>query len=233
MRKRTNEELAEAMRYLLYDHEPETPEEIDAFLRSEGLDPEEIADYGRKLAERELAASPLNPRNRGLEKETGGIAMSDDLVPTATEALTKALRELAAVRRVERQAAEQHAKAQANLAATTEAQEVETTKGLLKEAQEASSLAAEAVRWWAIQLYEETDNKQPLPCVCIRVIKKAFYSKEEALAWCKINAPIFLTLDIDKFERAAFDGLPWAPVDITRSPQAIISADLSMYEETE
>lgn len=79
--KRTDEELAEAMRYLLYDHEPETPEEIDAFLRSEGLDPEEIADYGRKLAERELAVSPLNWRNRGPEREQAEKELLSQQVP--------------------------------------------------------------------------------------------------------------------------------------------------------
>ena len=40
----------EAMRYLLYEHEPETEEEIDAFLRSEGIDPEACAEKGRQLA---------------------------------------------------------------------------------------------------------------------------------------------------------------------------------------
>jgi predicted ATP-dependent serine protease len=42
----------EAMKHLLYDSEPETEEEIDAFLRSEGVDPEECAERGRELAAR-------------------------------------------------------------------------------------------------------------------------------------------------------------------------------------
>jgi hypothetical protein len=44
----------DAMRHLLYDSEPETEEEVDAFLRSEGIDPEAVAEKGRELAERIL-----------------------------------------------------------------------------------------------------------------------------------------------------------------------------------
>lgn len=42
----TEEQFVKAMEYLLYEHEPETPEEIDAFLRAEGLDPEAISQRG-------------------------------------------------------------------------------------------------------------------------------------------------------------------------------------------
>jgi hypothetical protein len=42
-KRRTDSEFVDAMRYLLYEHEPETEEEIDAFLRSEGIDPEAVA----------------------------------------------------------------------------------------------------------------------------------------------------------------------------------------------
>jgi len=53
-----------AMRYLLYDHEPETLEEVDAFLRSEGLDPGVIAADGKAFAQKALDAQ----RSR-MEKE--------------------------------------------------------------------------------------------------------------------------------------------------------------------
>ena len=53
----TNQEILDAINYLLYEHEPETPQEIDAYLRSEGLDPEVIADHGRLFASKALAAA--------------------------------------------------------------------------------------------------------------------------------------------------------------------------------
>lgn len=45
---------AEGLRHLLYDYELQTDEEIAAFLRSEGLDPEIIAEDGRAI-NRQLA----------------------------------------------------------------------------------------------------------------------------------------------------------------------------------
>lgn len=147
--------------------------------------------------------------------------------------LTQYLRDLAAARRVERQAAEWHAQAQANLAATTEAQVVEHTKGLLKEARETVTLAEEAVRFWTLHLYRKTGNKKPVSGVGVRILQKALYDMGAALAWCKVNAPAFLSLDTKHFEQAALAGLPGAPVEITETPQATIAADLSMYEEAE
>ncbi len=46
--------LLDGIRYLLYEHEPKTPEEIDTFLRSEGVDPDVIAAKGRAFAAKAL-----------------------------------------------------------------------------------------------------------------------------------------------------------------------------------
>lgn len=46
--------LLDGMQHLLYEQEPETPEEVDAFLRSEGLDPDAIAAQGRAFAAKAL-----------------------------------------------------------------------------------------------------------------------------------------------------------------------------------
>lgn len=52
-------EFVRRMNYLLYEHEPETPEEIDAFLRSEGFDPDAIERRGREIAEEALRQARL------------------------------------------------------------------------------------------------------------------------------------------------------------------------------
>ena len=51
----------EAMRSFLYEHEPETEEEVDAFLRSEGVDPEAVAERGRELAARFFSKKEVTP----------------------------------------------------------------------------------------------------------------------------------------------------------------------------
>lgn len=66
---RTDQEFVEAFEHLLYDHEPETSEEVDAFLRSEGLDPEDIAANGRAFVQKALALSPLNWRNHVADRQ--------------------------------------------------------------------------------------------------------------------------------------------------------------------
>ena len=66
---RNDQEFVEAFEHLLYDHEPETDEEVDAFLRSEGVDPEVIAANGRAFVEKALALSPLNWRNHAADRQ--------------------------------------------------------------------------------------------------------------------------------------------------------------------
>ena len=60
----TEEELVHANADLFNEVEPETPEEIDAVLREGGHDPDSIAARMKSIAERALARSPLNWRNR-------------------------------------------------------------------------------------------------------------------------------------------------------------------------
>lgn len=66
---RTDQEFVEAFEHLLYEHGPETSEEVDAFLRSEGLDPEVIAANGRAFVQKALASSPLNWRSYIAERQ--------------------------------------------------------------------------------------------------------------------------------------------------------------------
>jgi len=95
---RTDRELVEAFEHLLYDHEPETPEEVDAFLRSEGLDPETIVANGRAFVQKALASSPLNWRSHVSERQTAKEELAahevsptlsrDDLLATVKKLLS-------------------------------------------------------------------------------------------------------------------------------------------------
>lgn len=58
-----------ALNYLLYDHEPETQEEIDAFLRAEGLDPEVIAERGRLFVQKRIEDERLKAEIERLRRE--------------------------------------------------------------------------------------------------------------------------------------------------------------------
>lgn len=58
-RRDTDEELLAAIILLLDGHPPETPEEIDAYLRAEGYDPDEVAARGKAIAEKAIANLPL------------------------------------------------------------------------------------------------------------------------------------------------------------------------------
>ncbi len=61
----TDIELAQALDKLFDEISlPETPEDIDAFLREAGYDPDEVATNMQLNVEQALANSPLNWRNR-------------------------------------------------------------------------------------------------------------------------------------------------------------------------
>ncbi len=73
----TGEDLVHAFADLFDEVEPETPEEIDAALREAGYDPDNVGARMKAVAERALADSPLNWRNRAqqeLEDERTRIA---------------------------------------------------------------------------------------------------------------------------------------------------------------
>jgi DNA-directed RNA polymerase subunit F len=61
---KTSEDLVRAVADLFDEVEPETQEEIDAVLREAGHDPDEVAARMKVVAERALASSPFNWRNR-------------------------------------------------------------------------------------------------------------------------------------------------------------------------
>lgn len=103
--------------------------------------------------------------------------------------------------------------------------------GLWKEARAQAELQEEDVRLGILYVFAETDNKKPVPGTGVRLIQKVRYDIDAALAWCKGNAPTYLTLDVRRFEKAALDGLPGAPVEIRKNYQATIGSDLSMYLE--
>ena len=52
---RTKAEVGEALYNMLFLDEPETPEEIDAFLRAEGVDPVGVGARGRAFVEETIA----------------------------------------------------------------------------------------------------------------------------------------------------------------------------------
>jgi hypothetical protein len=64
----TEEELVHAFADLFDEVEPDTPEEIDTVLREGGYDPDTIAARMKSIAERALARSPLNWRNRAQQE---------------------------------------------------------------------------------------------------------------------------------------------------------------------
>ena len=45
----------------------ETPEEVDQYLRDAGYDPEALAQRLRKMIQKALDESPMNPKNKGLQ----------------------------------------------------------------------------------------------------------------------------------------------------------------------
>ncbi len=57
--RETEEEVLIAILQLLNGPEPQTPEEVDAYLRAEGYDPEKLAARGKAIAEKAMANSPL------------------------------------------------------------------------------------------------------------------------------------------------------------------------------
>lgn len=64
MKRLTDEELVQALVELFDDiPPPETPEEVDAILREEGYDPDEIAAYFRNVADKALALRRMGIEN--------------------------------------------------------------------------------------------------------------------------------------------------------------------------
>lgn len=77
----TEEELVHAFADLFNEVEPETPEEIDAVLREGGHDPDTIAARMKSIAERALARSPLNWRNRAQREVEAERSELDKVTP--------------------------------------------------------------------------------------------------------------------------------------------------------
>lgn len=77
----TEEELVHAFADLFNEVEPETPEEIDAVLREGGHDPDTIAARMKSIAERALARSPLNWRNRAQREVEAERSKLDKVTP--------------------------------------------------------------------------------------------------------------------------------------------------------
>jgi hypothetical protein len=79
----TEEELVHAFADLFDEVGPETPEEIDAVLREGGHDPDTIAARMKSIAERALARSPLNWRNRAQQELEAERTKLDRVTPVA------------------------------------------------------------------------------------------------------------------------------------------------------
>ena len=94
----TSEDLVRAFADLFDEVEPDTPEEIDAVLREAGYDPDEIGVRMKAAAEKALANSPLNWRNRAqkeLEDEQTRIARFTTARPGNRAGLIEAIKRLA------------------------------------------------------------------------------------------------------------------------------------------
>jgi hypothetical protein len=77
----TEEELVHAFADLFDEVGPETPEEIDAALREGGHDPDTVAARMKSIAERALARSPLNWRNRAQQELEAERSRLDNVTP--------------------------------------------------------------------------------------------------------------------------------------------------------
>ncbi len=78
----TEEELVHAFADLFDEVGPETPEEIDAVLREVGRDPDTIAAQMKAVAERALARSPLDWRNRAQQELEAERHRLESVTPT-------------------------------------------------------------------------------------------------------------------------------------------------------
>jgi len=152
-----------------------------------------------------------------------------------SEQLRERLAEVARLRREVADHAERLRIEQAVLDDTPQAQIVaamrEMQKGMVGALAEAETLAKQA----ALETYDETQDKRPLPGVEIKVFHKVYYNPKDALAWCRANAPNLLVLDAKRFEKGIIDGtlldVPGAVAEIALEPRAQLASDLSEYEE--
>ena len=79
----TDEELVRVFDYLFDQTEPQTPEEVDAVLSDAGYDPDKFAARIHDLAQRALAESPLNWRNRARGQYEEALAQLRRYLSTA------------------------------------------------------------------------------------------------------------------------------------------------------
>jgi len=95
----TYEDLVRAFADLFDETEPQTPEDVDTFLREAGYDPDQVGARIQTLAEHALANSPLNWRNRALQELAQARAQLDDFVattPRSRSEIIAALRQIIA-----------------------------------------------------------------------------------------------------------------------------------------
>ncbi len=92
----TDEELVQKLADLFEGAGPEPPEEVDAALREFGYDPEALAVHMRAVAERAIAESPLNWRNRApeLAKERSLLGSFARPLGESREELARKIRDL-------------------------------------------------------------------------------------------------------------------------------------------
>lgn len=95
----TSEDLVRAFADFFDEIAPRTPEEIDVALREAGYDPNEVGARMKTAAERALADSPLNWRNRAqreIEAARSQIAGSATAVLRSREEIIAAIEQLVA-----------------------------------------------------------------------------------------------------------------------------------------
>ena len=141
--------------------------------------------------------------------------------------LQRAIHKVARLRYEAETLLEAEAKAEAALNNTPEHRAYkaaqERTAATLAELRHAEAEAREL----AVKAYRETGSKKPARGVKIAVYERVLYDRDEALAWCKANAPtlVYEALNEQAFRKTALH-LPGAPVEVTSDPRARLDADL-------
>lgn len=141
--------------------------------------------------------------------------------------VSEAIKHLAFVRNEIEEAKARQAEWQAVLEATPEWQALQAVKDCGKALSEEEQKARTAVEDEALAAFRDTGDRKAHEGVEVKMVTRILYYPVAATAWCRENAPTFLTLDVKPFEKAAKAGLPGAPVEVIEEPKVYIARDLS------
>lgn len=96
-----------------------------------------------------------------------------------------------------------------------------------REATTRLTVLSELIKAAALELYQETGNKNPHPKVVVKVYSEFRYDQDAAISWARVNAPLFLVTSLDEksFEAYAKNARPDF-VSVAERPQAQIASKL-------